>query len=276
MSHKRLDLLSQRLREFDCTEHISKKKIYKYKKYIFMPDVLPQCANVSSRRVDLPSLRDETVAFSSLPSPLRPTTSFQSVRENDFEFVDLSSTSRTTSYQVVMVRPDVACSSCRCPGKTRGAPSVSLWPSRTATKHRQCAKINAAPETSSCSKPMVARSPINSKAKTDAPHMAATTPLTTQCTARINLSTSTAPILVVHAANTCLHDVLGTIGISSQLSEGTDWNSLCQRCVRHLRFELLGPFDLFPLPLFNPCERQSQPTFRTPTRLGPFRSFGRS
>ena len=78
MGHKRLDLLSQRLKEFDCTEHIS--EIYGN---TFMPHVLPQCANVSSRRVDLPSLRVETVAFSSLPSLLRPTTSCQSVREND-------------------------------------------------------------------------------------------------------------------------------------------------------------------------------------------------
>ena len=107
-------------------------------------------------------------------------------------------------------------------------------------------------------------------------HMAATTPLTTQCTARINLSRSTAPILwCMLPTHVCTTFSAQSVSLHNSVRALTGI-----RCVNdvsgHLRFELLGPFDLFPLPLFNPCERQSEPTFRTPTRLGPFRSFGRS
>ena len=181
----------------------------------------------------------------------------------------------------VMVRPDVPCSSCRCPGKTRGAPSVSLWPSRTATKHRQCAKINAAPATSSCSKPVVARSHINSKAKTDAHSTSAshggnhTLDNTMHCTDQlINVTPS-------YSGGACCQHMFAQRSRTQSVSLHNSVRALTGiRCVNdvsgHLRFELLGPFDLFPLPLLHPCERQSQPTFQTPTRLGPFRSFGRS
>ena len=68
------------------------------------------------------------------------------------------------------------------------------------------------------------------------------------------------------------------MGISLQLNEGTDWNSLCQPCVRVLAVRVVGacPLDFFLVPLLHPCERQGQPTFRASDRLGLFRGFGRS
>ena len=108
-------------------------------------------------------------------------------------------------------------------------------------------------------------------------HMAATIPLTTQCTARINLSTSHPS----YSGGACCQHMFARRSRTQSVSLHNSVRALTGiRCVNdvsgHLRFELLGPFDLFPLPLLHPCERQSQPTFQTPTRSGPFRSFGRS
>ena len=191
-------------------------------KYLYICTfMLPQCANVSSRRVDRPSLRVETVAFSSLPSLLRPTTSCQSVRENDFEVVEFifdkshnvvssgATTCHPRLWYVLMCRARAAdvlakhvelrpypCGPLAPQQNTGSAPKLTQHPQQAVVPNRWW---HEAPSTQK--RKQMHTAPLH--------HMAATTPLTTQCTARINLSTSTPPILVVHAANTCLHDVLG-------------------------------------------------------------------